>query len=82
MLLVEAKVSYDILMDEVNDDFADIDVVLDIGANDTVSPIVYERGPPYRGHAGAQGLRGMQGDHVQTFHGCWLCRSVKPAVLQ
>ncbi len=46
MLLVEAKVSYDILMDEVNDDFADIDVVLDIGANDTVSPIVYERGSP------------------------------------
>jgi NAD(P) transhydrogenase subunit beta len=40
VLLAEAKVPYDIVleMDEVNDDFADTSVVLVIGANDTVNP--------------------------------------------
>jgi NAD(P) transhydrogenase subunit beta len=40
VLLAEAKVPYDIVleMDEINDDFPDTDVVLVIGANDTVNP--------------------------------------------
>lgn len=40
VLLAEAKVPYDVVleMDEINDDFADTDVVLVIGANDTVNP--------------------------------------------
>ncbi|PIE27499.1 MAG: NAD(P)(+) transhydrogenase (Re/Si-specific) subunit beta [Micrococcales bacterium] len=40
VLLAEAKVPYDIVleMDEINDDFEDTDVVLVIGANDTVNP--------------------------------------------
>ncbi|WP_109843183.1 Re/Si-specific NAD(P)(+) transhydrogenase subunit beta [Aggregatibacter aphrophilus] len=40
VLLAEAKVPYDIVleMDEINDDFADTDIVLVIGANDTVNP--------------------------------------------
>lgn len=40
VLLAEAKVPYDIVleMDELNDDFSDTDVVLVIGANDTVNP--------------------------------------------
>ena len=40
VLLAEAKVPYDIVleMDEINDDFAKTDVVLVIGANDTVNP--------------------------------------------
>jgi len=40
VLLAEAKVPYDIVleMDEINDDFDDTDVVLVIGANDTVNP--------------------------------------------
>ncbi len=40
VLLAEAKVPYDIVleMDEINEDFADTDVVLVIGANDTVNP--------------------------------------------
>ncbi|MER5202369.1 Re/Si-specific NAD(P)(+) transhydrogenase subunit beta [Streptomyces sp. NPDC002825] len=40
VLLAEAKVPYDIVleMDEINADFADTDVVLVIGANDTVNP--------------------------------------------
>lgn len=44
VLLAEAKVPYDIVMemDEINDDFADTDVVLVIGANDTVNPAATE----------------------------------------
>ncbi len=40
VLLAEAKVPYDIVleMDELNDDFPETDVVLVIGANDTVNP--------------------------------------------
>ncbi|MFD7962977.1 Re/Si-specific NAD(P)(+) transhydrogenase subunit beta [Streptomyces zaomyceticus] len=40
VLLAEAKVPYDIVleMDEINEDFAKTDVVLVIGANDTVNP--------------------------------------------
>lgn len=40
VLLAEAKVPYDVVleMDEINEDFPDTDVVLVIGANDTVNP--------------------------------------------
>lgn len=39
MLLAEAGVPYDIVeeMDEINEDFSDTDLVLVIGANDTVN---------------------------------------------
>lgn len=44
VLLAEAKVPYDIVleMDEINEDFNDTDVVLVIGANDTVNPAAME----------------------------------------
>lgn len=44
VLLAEAKVPYDIVleMDEINDDFEDTDTVLVIGANDTVNPAALE----------------------------------------
>ncbi|MFB9835764.1 Re/Si-specific NAD(P)(+) transhydrogenase subunit beta [Actinoallomurus acaciae] len=44
VLLAEAKVPYDIVleMDEINDDLAGTDVVLVIGANDTVNPAADE----------------------------------------
>ncbi|GAA4734651.1 Re/Si-specific NAD(P)(+) transhydrogenase subunit beta [Isoptericola chiayiensis] len=44
VLLAEAKVPYDVVlgMDEINGDFADTDVVLVIGANDTVNPAAQE----------------------------------------
>ncbi|NQZ23086.1 MAG: Re/Si-specific NAD(P)(+) transhydrogenase subunit beta [Colwellia sp.] len=44
VLLAEARVPYDIVlgMDEINDDFPKTDVVLVIGANDTVNPAAAE----------------------------------------
>ncbi len=44
VLLAEAKVPYDIVleMDEINDDFEKTDTVLVIGANDTVNPSALE----------------------------------------
>ena len=44
VLLAEAKVPYDIVleMDEINDDFASTDVVIVIGSNDIVNPAAQE----------------------------------------
>ncbi|ALG86312.1 Re/Si-specific NAD(P)(+) transhydrogenase subunit beta [Gordonia phthalatica] len=44
VLLAEAKLPYDIVLelDEINDDFENTDVVLVIGANDTVNPAAAE----------------------------------------
>jgi NAD(P) transhydrogenase subunit beta len=44
VLLAEAKVPYDIVleMDEINDDFKKTDTLLVIGANDTVNPSALE----------------------------------------
>ncbi len=52
VLLAEAKVPYDIVleMDEINDDFPNTSVVLVIGANDTVNPAATdEPGSPIAG---------------------------------
>lgn len=52
VLLAEAKVPYDIVleMDEINDDLAQTSVVLVIGANDTVNPAATENpGSPIAG---------------------------------
>ena len=51
VLLAEANVPYDRLqeMDEINDDFAETDVALVIGANDVVNPVAREAGSPISG---------------------------------
>ena len=44
VLLAEAKVPYDIVleMDEINEDFGNTDIVLILGANDIVNPAAQE----------------------------------------
>jgi NAD(P) transhydrogenase subunit beta len=67
VLLAEAKVPYDIVleMDEINDDFPDTDVVLVIGANDTVNPAATENpGSPI---AGMPVLHVWESGHVIVF---------------
>jgi len=66
VLLAEAKVPYDIVleMDEINDDFADTDVVLVIGANDTVNPAADEPGSPI---SGMPVLKVWEANHVVVF---------------
>ena len=84
VLLAEAKVPYDIVleMDEINDDFAGTSVVLVIGANDTVNPAA-DGGPrqPHRRHAGAAGLGGRERHRLQALDGRRLRRGAEPAVL-
>ncbi|MFC0865515.1 Re/Si-specific NAD(P)(+) transhydrogenase subunit beta [Sphaerimonospora cavernae] len=67
VLLAEAKVPYDIVleMDEINDDFASTSVVLVIGANDTVNPAATE--DPGSPIAGMPVLRVWEADNVIVF---------------
>lgn len=67
VLLAEAKVPYDIVleMDEINDDFADTSVVLVIGANDTVNPAAAE--DPSSPIAGMPVLRVWEAHNVIVF---------------
>ena len=67
VLLAEAKVPYDIVleMDEINDDFPETDVVLVIGANDTVNPAAAE--DPGSPIAGMPVLHVWEAKHVIVF---------------
>jgi NAD(P) transhydrogenase subunit beta len=67
VLLAEAKVPYDIVleMDEINDDLADTSVVLVIGANDTVNPAAAE--DPTSPLAGMPVLRVWEAENVIVF---------------
>jgi NAD(P) transhydrogenase subunit beta len=67
VLLAEAKVPYDIVleMDEINDDFPDTDVVLVIGANDTVNPAAED--DPTSPIAGMPVLRVWEANNVIIF---------------
>lgn len=67
VLLAEAKLPYDIVleMDEVNDDLAETDVVLVIGANDTVNPAAAE--DPSSPIAGMPVLRVWEAKNVVVF---------------
>ncbi|MQY21536.1 Re/Si-specific NAD(P)(+) transhydrogenase subunit beta [Nocardia macrotermitis] len=66
VLLAEAKVPYDIVleMDEINDDFLTTTAVLVIGANDTVNPAAREPGSPI---AGMPVLHVWEADNVIVF---------------
>ena len=67
VLLAEAKVPYDIVleMDEINDDFPETSVVLVIGANDTVNPAAEE--DPSSPIAGMPVLRVWEAENVVVF---------------
>lgn len=67
VLLAEAKVPYDIVleMDEINDDLSQVDVVLVIGANDTVNPAAAE--DPGSPIAGMPVLRVWEAQNVIVF---------------
>ncbi|WP_425310147.1 Re/Si-specific NAD(P)(+) transhydrogenase subunit beta [Ammonicoccus fulvus] len=67
VLLAEARVPYDIVleMDEINEDFDDTDVVLVIGANDTVNPAALEE--PNSPIAGMPVLEVWHADNVIVF---------------
>jgi NAD(P) transhydrogenase subunit beta len=67
VLLAEAKVPYDIVMemDEINDDFDDTAVVLVIGANDTVNPAAMD--DPTSPIAGMPVLTVWNADNVIVF---------------
>ena len=67
VLLAEAKVPYDIVeeMDEINDDFSETDVVLVIGANDTVNPAASE--DPGSPIAGMPVLKVWEAERVVVF---------------
>jgi NAD(P) transhydrogenase subunit beta len=67
VLLAEAKVPYDIVleMDEINDDLAATTVVLVIGANDTVNPAAAE--DPQSPIAGMPVIRVWEAENVVVF---------------
>jgi NAD(P) transhydrogenase subunit beta len=67
VLLAEAKVPYDIVleMDEVNDDLSKTNVVLVIGANDTVNPAATEN--PSSPIAGMPVLKVWEAENVIVF---------------
>jgi H+-translocating NAD(P) transhydrogenase subunit beta len=67
VLLAEAKVPYDIVleMDEINDDLAKTQVVLVIGANDTVNPAATDN--PSSPIAGMPVLRVWEAENVIVF---------------
>ena len=85
VLLAEAKVPYDIVleMDEINEDFPDTDVVMVIGANDIVNPAAQE--DPTSPIAGMPVLRSVEGENLdrdEAQHGVGLCGRRQPALLQ
>jgi NAD(P) transhydrogenase subunit beta len=67
VLLAEAKVPYDIVleMDEINDDFAETSVVLVLGANDTVNPAATD--DPGSPIAGMPVLKVWEAEQVVVF---------------
>ena len=84
VLLAEAQIPYDIVyeMEEVNDDFDNIDLSIVISANDIVNPSALE--DPNSPIAGIPGYRMLERDT----HGCdekrnvyWLCWSRKSTFL-
>jgi len=83
VLLAEARVPYDIVfeMDEVNDDFPDIDVSVVIRSKRHCESLgARGAGRPDRWYAGTRSVEGQDDNRSQTQHGDRLCWCAKPAV--
>ncbi|MCL4118877.1 UNVERIFIED_CONTAM: hypothetical protein GTU68_036202 [Idotea baltica] len=84
VLLAEAKVPYDIVleMDEINDDFPETDVVIVIGSNDIVNPAAQEDpNSPIAGMPVLEVWKAKNGDRFQNAAGHGVSAS-KSAVFQ
>ncbi len=85
VLLAEAKVPYDIVMemDEINDDFPETDVVMVIGANDIVNPSALEDpSSPIAGMPVLEVWKAKTSHRDEAHHGLGLCGCGQPALLQ
>jgi NAD/NADP transhydrogenase beta subunit len=86
VLLAEAKVPYDIVleMDEVNDDLKPTSTSCSSSAPTTPSTPLHPRILPHRsrGDAGRAGVGGGERHRVQALHGHGLRRRAEPALLQ
>ncbi len=84
VLLAEANVPYDRLkeMDEINDDFAETDVALVIGANDVVNPLAREEGLADLRHADPERGPGAEHHRPEARPRHRLRRHPEPAVQQ
>ena len=76
VMLAEAGVPYDMVleMEEINEEMGDVDVVMVIGANDTVNSAAEDDQLSYRWHACDPSMECQTSNFYEALHGNGLCR--------